>query len=340
MTRFALRALLFIAILITLMRVVTEVSKRYPENAAQRNHVEWIRMAFEEADSIEILLLGSSHVRYGIDTTLISGRSHVLGLFWNDVFEVEHQVRLLAPRMPRLHTAIITLSYTSFHWDNAVGDEEVFLDSRRIFYAEQRLGPWIRGDFRNYVLGKLYWLVRSDNWYQVVNGIRRAPDLGAGEPPQLDPDGLERHAEDRATRFVRGSAVMMETRSNLTDAATAAVGRTIRELQDRGVRVLLVTTPFYVGFNDRLHETPLPDEMRTLARRIADEHDVPWIDAGDSDFSNCGPLFIDSDHLNAEGRAVFTSWLLAQDDLAPRSEYALIRAPLADTTLAARTCPA
>jgi hypothetical protein len=309
------RGFLFVAILLVLAGVASEVSRAYPHGDGVTRHLHRIQAAYERADSIEILVLGNSHATYGIDTGLLPGKAHVLGLHWNDVFEVQHQVRVLLPRMPRLHTAIISLSYFSFHWDNAAGDVDYYLSSRRMFYAEQRLGPWIPGDFPNYVAGKTYWLARPDNWQNVAEGLRDGDGPDPEEMFLQTGEDLEQDSERRAARFMRSSAVMLERRNDLVDAAYDAVLETTRMLEDRGVRVILVTPPLYRSYELRVEESPIPAEMRALARRLVDEHGLVWIDGMRSDLSASPEFFMDADHLNDIGRARFTGWMMEEAGL-------------------------
>jgi hypothetical protein len=310
MVRFVARGVLFLAILLVLAGALSRFSKMYPHGDAVKRHLDRIHTAYRQADSTEILLLGNSHITYGVDAGMLPGRAQVLGLHWNDVFEVQHQVRVLLPRMPRLHTVIISLSYFSFQWDNAVGDDEYYLSSRHLFYAEQGLGPWIPGDFGNYVVGKTFWLSRPDHWYNVVAGLRRRIEWEPVDPPLQSWEDLEEDAEMRTGRFMRSTAVMREARNDLSQATYDATIATILKLQSRGVAVILVTPPLHQTYAARVEATAIPAEMRRIAQRIADEYNVVWIDGRESGLSGSAELFMDSDHLNPAGRARFTSWML------------------------------
>jgi hypothetical protein len=319
MLRFIARALLFLSILLILAGAASRVSKMYPHQDAVKRHLDRIHMTYRQADSIEILLLGNSHITYGVDAGMLPGRAQVLGLHWNDVFEVQHQVRVLLPRMPRLHTAIISLSYFSFHWDNAVGDDDYYLGSRRLFYSEQGLGPWIPGDFDNYVVGKTFWLSRPDHWYNVVTGLRRGIEWEPVDPPLQSWDDLEEDAEMRTERFMRSTATMREARNDLRKATYDATVETIRMLRSHGVAVIFVTPPLHQTYESRVEATSIPSEMRGIVQRITNEHNVVWIDGRESGLSESVELYMDSDHLNPAGRARFTRWMLEKLEQERRS---------------------
>jgi hypothetical protein len=316
MIRFIARGLVYVTILLVLAGAASEIGRAFPHSDTVERHRDRISDLRRQGDSIEILLLGNSHITYGIATRMLPGTAHVLGLHWNDVFEVQHQVRVLLPRLPRLHTAIISLSYFSFHWDNAAGDDDYYLNSRRLFYAEERMGRWIPGDFRNYVTAQSYWLARPDHWYNVLDGIRHEEEEEKDDeeavPAGLAREDLDRDAEMRLERIIRSTAVMEERRRDLQRETYEAVVGTIRLLQDQGVQVVFVTPPLYQPYLAGLEATRFPAEMRALASRLVDEHGVVWIDAGESEFQAPANLFMDADHLNLRGRVRFTRWLLDQ----------------------------
>jgi hypothetical protein len=309
--RFLLRALAFVAIGTVLAAAAGRVSRQYPPTALVERNLERIENVAARADSVEILLLGNSHIG-ALDYAQLDGTVERLGLAWNDLFEVEHQVRVLLPQLPRLRTAYISISYTSFHWDNAIGNHERYVDSRRLFYAEYPMGGWIRGDFRNYAVARAYWLARYDHWYRVVAGLRH----GSDDEDMVDlhvatAEELEAHAEERAAQFLESADDMVRTRPRLPHAAYAALSRTVRRLQRQGVEVVLLTPPYHESYSRRLADSSYPDLMHSLASRFAEEHGVTWVDAAGHDaFAHRADLYRDSDHFNIHGRREFTRWML------------------------------
>jgi hypothetical protein len=309
MLRFVVRGVLFLSILFLIGWFGVRLSKTYPSDDAIYRHLGRVQATIADIDSVEIMLLGNSHIRYGIEPALLPGVTRVIGLHWNDLFEVRHQVQTLLPRAPRLRTVIISVSYYSFHWDNALGDDDYYLSSRKLFYAEQPRSRWIPGDFRNFALAQTYWLARPDHWYNVIRGLRHGIEWESGENPIRTVAELEQDAQRRIDDFTRSMAVMLEQREDLVDRTYAALAETIGLLKDHGVDVLLVTPPHYEGYHELLRDLPVRLEMPYLAQRIAEEHGIIWVDAGNNGLSFESHLFRDSDHLNQEGRQIFTQWL-------------------------------
>ncbi len=308
--RFFLRGVVFVALAFAFLTALESLSKRYPPTDSQHRNLSRIQTVYEHADSIEVLVLGNSHASYSFDPDEFPWKAGILGLADNDIFEVETQARALAPSMPCLRQVILTVSYTSFHWDNALGEEERLLHSRRMFYAEGLLTPWISGDFRNYVQGKTYWLARSDHWRNVVIGLTRGIEWPTQNSPTQTHEDLREHAEIRVDRYLGRSRLMMAQDADLSQATYESLNRTIALLQDRGVDVVLVTPPYYTSYSERMEAAGKPAKMRALTRSLADENGVRWIDKSVGIFSSSPELFRDSDHLNARGREKFTRWLV------------------------------
>jgi hypothetical protein len=312
---YLLRLAAFVAVGLVLLGLMQELSRRYPVTASHQERLERIETAWEDADRIELLGLGNSHASRSIEPDLLPGRAHVLGLAWNDIFEVEHQIRVLAPSMPNLQTVLLVLSPTSFHWDNALGDREGLLNSRRMFYAERLSMPWKQGDLGNYIRSKMFWLIRSDNWYGVVAGLRgREPSRDETDELRTR-EFLEDHAEDRAAMFISTARLMIEDDPGLVDRAYAAAADMIASLQGDGIRVVLVTPPYHTSYLARMNLSGLRDENLELTARLVEEFGVAWIDATRL-FAEVDQYFLDSDHLNERGRVAFTRWLNAHPAIA------------------------
>jgi hypothetical protein len=303
---YLLRGALFVAVGLVLLGALEQVSRMYPEDEGRARRVERIADAWENAELARVLVLGSSHASRAIEAAGLGRGAHVMGLAWNDIFEMEHQARAFADRMPRLEQAILVLSYNTFRWDNALG-EESFLNSRRLFYAERPHAGWMQGDLRNFLEARTYWLVRSDHWYGVVTGLRGRQSRPRQEEPRST-EFLARHARERTGRFITAMQEMAAQDTALTERTYEAAGRTIQLLQDRGVEVLLLTPPYHHTYNELFEPSGIAGEMRTLAARLAAEHGTEWIDTSRT-FAGVDRWFNDSDHLNGTGRSAFTAWL-------------------------------
>ena len=82
-----------------------------------------------------------------------------------------------------------------------------------------------------------------------------------------------------------------------------------RDLERSGVRVVLVTVPYYETYNECFDERR-QRLTRRLAKRVAAETGAEYIDAGEHpDFTRTREYFRNSDHMNRDGKIAFSRWL-------------------------------
>lgn len=324
MRAYLLRCAIFVAIGLPPLALMWTASFRMPPSYSERKVVETVLRILNASDSLEVLAVGSSHAR-AIDFSRTGTEGLPLDLPWNDLFEVEHQIRTLVPELPELEVVFIALSYFSFHWDNAATGNDSHLTSRRVFYAAAPGGGWVDGDPGTFLAGRAELLTRPDLWRSVL--LR----LAGGDPYEeqrardrqraatLRNHGyLAQHARERVARKLSYMDSVSVRRPDVTADAYAAIASTIRFLQAEGKLVVLYTPPYYRTYTERFASDPRLGEMRSLARRLEQDHDVRWLDFSRDALSLQPAMFRDSDHLNNRGRRAFTPRLLAAACTDPR----------------------
>jgi hypothetical protein len=311
MRGFLLRLGLFVGIGLLLLSGLQVVSRQWPANYTHLVEMQRVQNLLDEADQLEVLVLGNSHART-FDWTQMGVRGRDLGLPWNEAVSVLHQIRALDGDLPRVHTVLIAISPITFQWENRLAGES-YLFGRRIFHAAvPRAGP-VEGDWHSYVRGRAYWLVREDNWYRVMLGLlgrdpyaaERASynEIRAESVPQ---EVLAHHAEDRVRHKTTQQEAMVAKNPRLSEDGYRALSTAIAGLQARGIRVVLFTPPYYWRYVELYDQHPAWTEMQRLAQRLADQHGVPWLDFSADPLSRDHTSFRDSDHLNERGQAVFS----------------------------------
>lgn len=317
MRGYAFRALLFLLIGTLPVWLLVRLSKRYPPSFEERAAVERVEAVTGNLERIEALSVGNSHARaIDFDGMQLEGRE--IGLPWNDAAETEFQIRTLAPKMPRLRTVFIALSYFSFHWANEHGEEDRLLIGRRLFYAATPYPRWMRGDLDNFVVGKSYWLARPDNWQMVLWPLLgRNPEEAQEREYYLDRTNvnsdaeLSQHAESRVARTLTAMSVIQQNHPDVAAQTYASLSGTIRLLRERGVRVVLFTPPYYHRYRALYAGEPTLPEMKRLTERLRAEHGVEYYDFSEDELSLEPENFRDSDHLNFRGKERFTQRLAA-----------------------------
>lgn len=290
-----------------------ELSKAHPPRGWDLillHRMDTVRTAPE---SIEILAIGNSHAGAIEPETLESG-SLVLPFPWNDLADMNHQIRTLAPRLPALRVVLITMSYFTFHWSNDVLDDDGLLDSRRKFHAVSPGWRTVEGDVVSLVRGKSYWIVRPDDWLGVIQGLRgrdmELDDLGEHlEEVQRD-SFLVAHAEDRVPHTLDQKREMMELDPTLPEENHARLTGIVEYLQEQGVCVVLYTPPFHWRYRELFRAEPSLSEMNRLTKRIAKEMDIAWLDYSAHPMADEAQWFVDSDHLNTQGMSLLTHLIM------------------------------
>ena len=276
-------------------------------------------------DRIQAISLGNSHSD-AIDLTLIGLEGRSLARAAADLFEVERYVASVADKLTALRTVFVTLSFYSFSRDNSKLES---LRMRRInLYA--MLTEWVpvTNDARNMVLGKMHAytgllsVARPDNWRKVLSRpseVNAAEDLALegsqsnrissvtkwGECRHLAQNMLDEHARETARKNVESSRAMAEKHVDLPQDAFKTLAATIERLQDKGVRVILWTPPYYKSYRDDFFRRApdLIEYMHRASSRLREKYHVEYYDfSADAELISRAELFYNSDHVNDCGR--------------------------------------
>lgn len=285
------------------------------------------------AERIDALALGNSHAGSLHMGSLNAQHGYRFPRADGDLFETRALVRYLAPRLPQMQTVLIPISYFSFLTENTASTEVAV--RREHLYAALPTWQFPLRDVKSFLLGKSHVylpvgrLVREDNWEGVFYALLGRPpelkgfiEVAAGDCSSLSADQLAASAENRVAKYMRLNQEMQAQRPNLAADAYAALAETVRDLQQRGVRVILFTPPYWQGYNER-YQSEDPETIRLMyasLARLQSELEVEYYDfAADPAISANPALFKDSDHLNSCGAQQFSQRL----DQAMRAQQAV-----------------
>jgi len=278
---------------------------------------------------IEAITLGNSHSD-SIDYSVLGIEGQSLAYAAADLFEIEKSVVSLDDKLPNLNIAFITISYYSFSRDNAKFES---LRSRRVrFYSMVPIWSPIRGDFSNFLMGKLeaythiMSVVRSDSWKGVWLGLlANTPPTNPfpydgvhttsvwGECSHYTAEQLDAHAWEITGRNVSSSIQMAGAHPGLEQDSFDALARTIERLQSRGVRVILYTPAYHEKYNTYFAEggSYMIEHMRLAVGNLQQTYGVEYYDFSDDPELTIYPeLFYNSDHLSECGHKVISAKLL------------------------------
>lgn len=271
------------------------------------------------------LVFGSSHAS--------SIRLELLGLKpgWNlagagaDLFEVDYEVRTLVSKMKNIKTVFISMSYFSFLYDNAAYIDEngqySRAEKRSELYAIYPSWRFIKGDFKNYIFGKLYPIFTEDHWETVFTNLfgnkrikkkkRRRPKKELDIIAKIE---LLNRAENRQGK--NGIAdtkieIMKQNHPDLEKHTYKLLTDLIVHLKENNIRIIFFTPPYWKAYNDS-YPLRYKEVMYNNMDKILKQFNVEYYNFSESEFFQKRPeLFHNSDHLNKEGFAVFNPMLKA-----------------------------
>ena len=275
---------------------------------ADRQRIEGL---LNQSQKMEALVVGNSH-GYTIDLEALGYNGYQLARSGRDFFEVQYYLKGLIPRLPEIRTVFIPVSYFSFRRDNAVSES---VRIRRIHtYIVIPYWWFIKGDFENFVIGKSHPIfpitsvARDDSWEGVFGAIfsgtqqerEQGGDIGSGcDGRELE--YLVAHSRLRTHQHVQLTTEMAAKHPNLHLDTYETVVDTIQFLQQRDIRVIFFTPPYFETYtefyqaSDPETVTTMKDNMQTLQR----EYSIEYYDFSvDKEFISDHQLFSDSDHLN------------------------------------------
>lgn len=280
-----------------------------------------VKTLLRHAHEAEAIALGSSHGD-DVDFSEMDYRGYQLSRAWGDIFETQYYLDYFVPRLPNLKVVLIAMSYFSFDWDNAAS-QRLNVRREQLYRA---VGAWspIPGDTALFVRAKATELVpvksilREDNWQQIVYALL------SGERPEsaletltddcspLTVEDLTRHAEIRAGEQIQMASDIAQTHQHVRMDTFKTLAETVRELQEKEIRVVLFTPPYYEAYT-RVYQEEDPETIAFMKDRLAflqRTYDVEYYDfSQDARFVGDHTLFKDSDHLNSCGRELFSRML-------------------------------
>ncbi len=266
---------------------------------------------FRQSADIEALAVGHSHCR-GIDFETLGIRGYHVWEGGGDAFETEYIVRHLLPRLPNLKVVFLPASYFLYYFDNAASADDDRNSNRIKTYAYCPGWTWVRGDWRNFVKGKLINVIRPGRDYLFELLYRNSPPAdpvyvrpgdGAQNAPGLyEPRTLEElmslSETNRAAEHQKLIRDMGRNHPHLTRHARKSVERTLKALQKRGIKVVFFTPPYFHRYTE-LFDPGLIREHYAITTELAEQYGFTHYDYSmDPDFIRDSKWFRDEDHLN------------------------------------------
>ena len=246
------------------------------------------------ADSIEVLVLGSSHAMDGIDPNQFTLYAHNLAFGSQSIYFDRKLAEKYLPDLPQLKYVLLTLDYNSLYYDH---------DEGRDFFYQYYYGLHYKGRkfHKESILQSFFVYTLEQTFSMMLNDLRsNRKDLVKGWTDIAGKDDKEvlsvEKNELRAKGFINTTKKWEGGDSVLGD-----LERLINLLQSHNITPILITFPNYSLMRSFLDESIIV-RYGSVGTELSQKYQIPYLDyfADDSftvaDYFNC-------DHLNAEGAA-------------------------------------
>lgn len=255
----------------------------------------------ENGDQFEILVLGSSHVYYGINPEYFDQKCFNLAhIAQTPEFDLKLLKKFL-PQMKNVKTVIYPISYFTFFWDLQSSTEAWRLKNYTIYYhlnAAQSFKDYLEfcsiDPLNNYKRIKDYYIYsRSELGVTPLGWGYNCLAEYAGNLEETGKIAAERHS-NFGTHFYKKN--------------TQEVDEILNLCQQNNIRVLLLFPPGYQSYRSYLNPDQLKMTYQTIDTLLSKHPNSSFLNLF-ADTSYTAALFLDGDHLNDQGATKLSSFL-------------------------------
>ena len=263
--------------------------------------------------STDCLVLGNSHASIAAPKILGCPKGERLNSGGTDLSELLYQVKYLAPRLPKLNTVFISMSYFTLHINNGAFRNPFGTRTRREkrlrLYAAYNTLQVIDGNLSDFVMGKLYPLFTQDHWRKILDPKKEPQTKKTRKPTgkkQISREekisNLDIHAHQRCRTVYKDMVPNMARNyhGDIVQNNKSLLFSIVETLQAQGIRVVFFTPPYWPAY---LKQTP-PEFIagtRGAMKELQERYGIEYYDFSDDDYFRKHPEFyVNSDHLNVK----------------------------------------
>ena len=327
MKKFWLNTTLFVIGGVLIAQLLTFVVRTLQSDYATDYRLQ-IDQFLQQSSEIELITMGNSH-NLALDLNEFDQKGYHLWRNGGDFFEIKYLLDYLLPKFSNVRTVLIPASYFTFHINKS--SWKILKRDRRRMYTVIPSWRFIDGEFQEFVLGKIYLifpletLVRQDHWEMVIQSLFDK-SLRTGNTNRAE-DGQEVIAKYTACEYKEFNELVtytkeigishhleaqrdsLESHPNLPTQAYEAAVDVIEVLQERDIRVVFYTPPYFEAYTD-LYDPETLAVMKGYMAQLQQEYQIEYYDfSTDPEFIHDHRLFYDDDHLNLCGARLFSAKL-------------------------------
>lgn len=179
-------------------------------------------------------------------------------------------------------------------FDLAVNDNSRYIDRLKPYTGDTDVKEFIAGLYpleRYKVISQMYRY--NYKFLEIATDCMRLSDVNSGYQPNYNHIRQELINKERKPEKSKIEKI--------DDVKMACLTKLIDEAQSKGIQVILISSPYWKGYND---------SDLSVIRMLTKEKGVPFIDYSNSEIRNNPDWFADSMHLNDKGARTFTKDLI------------------------------
>ncbi|MBK9249121.1 MAG: hypothetical protein IPM69_13660 [Ignavibacteria bacterium] len=266
-----------------------------------QNSYSYKRQCFEQQlDSIEVLVLGSSQVVYGVNPTFFSLHGYNLSNVSQTLYYDTHLTKRYLNRMPRLKYVIINISYFSFG-EQLIDGREAWRDYYYSQYWDMNFPEMEYLDSKRFSKTFLYTPLRSLSY--LLDGFQ------VNLIKNYEPSGYARietteHTQSDSTGYLRVRTHEDCFQERRVEENQRDVEELIRVLQARNITPGIITPPVYATYAKFINSKKMQQNYDRIQSMFSSYNCKYFNYFRDSRFTFDD--FCDNDHLNSTGAEKFS----------------------------------
>jgi CubicO group peptidase (beta-lactamase class C family) len=329
-----IRPLRILAFLVPMLLLHAGLSRAYQNHIGQAHRVAELDALFvSDPKPLDVLIVGDSHPMNAVQPSLLGPRASNMAVAGEHILKTHYRLQWLLDTADRdVKTVVLPFDPHVFSARNTdlFEPEAVwgrYVDFYELGLRKQRLVDYGRMWSKAHLIPYAGELATVEQYLQKQRAFQDEadPDRFAAQPDRA----MRRPAHEAAADHMGGH--------DLLDPAMIWAFRTlIRDLEKRGIRVVLVAYPLSHAYSAEVDRLGAREAVRShVLKPLLQRHDLLFLDFEEL-FHDHPEWFYDSDHVNAAGRRAFSrklaTALVRHDALPAAYPLALDEPPLYDWT--------
>ncbi|MFB9054893.1 hypothetical protein ACFFVB_17550 [Formosa undariae] len=247
---------------------------------------------------IKTLLLGSSHILYGVNPEYLTEEALNYGHV-SQTIDIDYDIlhRYISD-LEALETVVLRLSYTTLFEQLKEGDEKWRIKDYTL-YTDISLDSKIKDHFEILSVKLKYNLERIYKYYILNEAVEHVNKWGwASQEREQTPENIEAVSMRVAKKHTAPSDVFYSENYKILE-------NIIKECTEKGIKVVLVTMPAYKDYIQHLDALQLEKTINAGMRMDLEYSNCTYLNyLNDNRFGRSD--FLDADHLNTQGAEKFS----------------------------------